>query len=57
VTGRAVLGHLLSEIRTRAPEEAYVALTADVAGRHLYEQAGFRAFTADQTGMQLVLSP
>lgn len=53
--GRAVLEHLLTEIRTRAPGEAYVALTAGDAGRRLYEHAGFRALGGDQTGMQLVL--
>lgn len=55
--GRAVLDHLLADIRARAPGDPYVTLTADAAGRRLYEQAGFTAFTADQTGMQLVLPP
>ena len=55
--GRAVLDHLLAEIEGRAPGEPYVTLTAAAAGRRLYEQAGFTAFTPDQTGMQLVLGP
>ena len=53
--GRAVLDHLLADIRLRAPADAYVTLTADAAGRRLYEQTGFTAFTSDQTGMQIVL--
>ncbi|MBO9556278.1 GNAT family N-acetyltransferase [Cellulomonas sp.] len=54
--GRAVLDHLLADVRARAPEEPYVTLTADDAGRRLYAQAGFTAFGAGQTGMQLVLT-
>ncbi|MDM7830109.1 GNAT family N-acetyltransferase [Cellulomonas edaphi] len=53
--GSVVLAHLLADIRQRAPGEPYVTLTADDAGRRLYAQAGFTPFTADQTGMQLVL--
>jgi ribosomal protein S18 acetylase RimI-like enzyme len=53
--GRAVLGQLLGDIRARAPGDPYVTLTADPAGRRLYERAGFTVFTSDQTGMQLVL--
>lgn len=55
--GRAILDHLLGDIRTRAPGDPYVTLTADAAGARLYEHAGFTAFTSDQTGMQLVLAP
>jgi GNAT superfamily N-acetyltransferase len=54
--GGVVLQHLLADIRRRAPDDPYVTLTADDAGRRLYEQAGFTPFTADQTGMQLVLT-
>lgn len=53
--GRTVLDHLLGDIRARAPDDAYVSLTADAAARTLYERAGFTVFTPDQTGMQLVL--
>ncbi len=54
--GRAVLDHLLADVRRRAPGEPYVTLAADDAGQRLYEQAGFRAFGVGQTGMQLVLT-
>ena len=53
--GRAVLDHLLRDIRARAPGDPYVTLIADDAGLRLYEGAGFTRFTAGQTGLQLVL--
>lgn len=53
--GRAVLDHLLADVAERAPDDAYVCLTTEAAGRALYEAAGFTPLTADQTGLQLVL--
>jgi ribosomal protein S18 acetylase RimI-like enzyme len=53
--GRAVLDHLLADIRRRAPGDPYVALTADGAGVTLYERAGFTPLAVGQTAMQLVL--
>lgn len=40
--GRRVLEHLLTDIRERAPRDAYVTLVADPPGRRLYEQLGLR---------------
>jgi len=54
--GRAVLDHLVADIRDRAPDGAYVSLTADAAGIRLYERAGFTRLTTGQTAMQRVLS-
>lgn len=39
--GRAVTEALVSELRDRAGEGAYVTLTADAPGRPLYESIGF----------------
>jgi ribosomal protein S18 acetylase RimI-like enzyme len=40
--GRRVVGWLLEQIDTRAPEGAYVSLTASAAGQPLFRHAGFR---------------
>ena len=53
--GSAVLDSLLDEIRTQAPQGAYVTLTADPPGRRLYESRGFSDVAPDRTGMHLVL--
>ena len=53
--GLAVLDHLLADVARRAPDDAYVSLTTEAAGRALYERAGFIPLTPDQTAMQLVL--
>lgn len=54
--GRAVLDHLLADVARRAPDDAYVSLTTEAAGRALYQRAGFTPLSPDQTGMQLVLA-
>lgn len=54
--GRAVLDHLLADVARRAPDDAYVSLTTEPAGRALYERAGFTPLTSEQTGLQLVLT-
>ncbi|ADG74091.1 GCN5-related N-acetyltransferase [Cellulomonas flavigena DSM 20109] len=53
--GTAVLDHLLADVAHRAPDDAYVSLTTESAGRALYEGAGFTTLRPDRTGMQLVL--
>ena len=52
--GSAVLDGLLDDIRSRAPEGAYVTLTADPPGRGLYESRGFVDVAPAQTGMSLI---
>ncbi|WP_454048932.1 GNAT family N-acetyltransferase [Cellulomonas sp. Marseille-Q8402] len=54
--GRRVLTRLLEDIRTRAPEGAYVTLVADPPGRALYESLGFRDVAPGATGMVLDLA-
>jgi ribosomal protein S18 acetylase RimI-like enzyme len=44
--GRRVVDWLLKQIDTRAPEGAYVSLTASAAGRPLFGHVGFRDVTA-----------
>ncbi|WP_066909555.1 GNAT family N-acetyltransferase [Millisia brevis] len=51
--GAAVLQSLLAEIRERAEPGAYVTLTADPPGRHLYETHGFEDVAPARTGMWL----
>lgn len=52
--GGAVLDALLDDIRTHAPEGAYVTLTADPPGRGLYESRGFMDVAPARTGMFLI---
>lgn len=51
---RAVLEHLIADIRSRAPADAYVSLIADPPGVPLYEAVGLRP-TAPSVAMALVL--
>ena len=39
--GRHILDNLVEQIRTRAPEGAYITLLADLPGQRLYDQVGF----------------
>lgn len=52
----SVLDALLDQVRAAAPAGAYVTLTADPAGRRLYESRGFTDVAPAATGMQLRLS-
>src|SRR6185312_5135421 len=49
--GGAILDSLLEDIRSRAPEGAYVSLTADPPGRRLYESRGFKDLGTGHDGM------
>lgn len=53
--GDALLGALLTDVRTRAPGDAYVNLLADPPGVRLYERHGFRATAPGSVGMALLL--
>jgi GNAT superfamily N-acetyltransferase len=53
--GGAVLDALIAHIAEHAPRGAYVTLTADPPGRHLYEQRGFVDVAPGRTGMHLVM--
>jgi ribosomal protein S18 acetylase RimI-like enzyme len=53
--GDALLGALLSDIRNRAPADAYVNLLADRPGVRLYERHGFQATAPESVGMALWL--
>lgn len=52
--GGAVLDALLKHIAEDAPVGAYITLTADPPGRHLYELRGFVDVAPQRTGMHLV---
>lgn len=52
--GGAILDALLDDIRSRAPQGAYVTLTADPPGRGLYESRGFVDVSQARTGMHLL---
>jgi GNAT superfamily N-acetyltransferase len=54
--GDRVLGALLTVVRARAPEGAYVNLLADPPGVRLYERHGFRATAPDSVGMAVWLA-
>jgi ribosomal protein S18 acetylase RimI-like enzyme len=55
--GRRMVTWLLDEIRTRAPEGAYVSLIASASGAKLFRQLGFQNVTAPQAvAMQMVVS-
>ena len=53
--GGKILDALLEDIRRRAPQGAYVTLTADPPGRRMYESRGFSDIAPDRTGMHLLL--
>jgi GNAT superfamily N-acetyltransferase len=53
--GSLVLRFLLEQIRSRAPEGAYVSLLADPPGRRLYERHGFVESAPTSVGMVLRL--
>ena len=50
--GRAVLEELLSAILTRAPENPYIVLLADVPGQPLYQSMGIVETAPHSIGMQ-----
>ena len=53
--GRQVVDWLLEQIDTRAPEGAYVSLTASAAGHPLFGHVGFRDVAAPQgVAMEMV---
>jgi GNAT superfamily N-acetyltransferase len=53
--GRCIVIWLLDQIRTRAPEGAYVSLIASASGAELFEQVGFSNVMAPQgVAMQMV---
>ena len=53
--GRRILTGLLEEIRTRAPEGAYVTLLADPPGQRLYRSLGFEEPTNGSVTMHRVM--
>lgn len=53
--GGSLLDSLLADIRDRAPEGAYITLTADPPGRKLYASRGFVDVAPNRTGMHLIL--
>lgn len=53
--GDALLGALLTDIRSRAPADAYINLLADPPGVRLYERPGFQATAPGSVGMALWL--
>lgn len=54
--GSAILDELLRQVHHAVPAGAYITLTADPAGRRLYESRGFAELTPNSTAMHL-LSP
>lgn len=53
--GDALLSALLTDVRSRAPGDAYVNLLADPPGVRLYERHGFEATAPGSVGMALWL--
>lgn len=49
--GKAIMFHLLDELRRVAPAEAYVSLIADGEAGKLYEQYGFKPTAPASIGM------
>ena len=53
--GRHILDTLVEQIRTRAPQGAYITLLADLPGQRLYEQVGFTRPDNGSVTMHLLL--
>lgn len=53
--GSAVLTYLLEQIRSRAPNGAFVSLLADPPGRPLYARYGFAESAPESIGMGMLL--
>jgi ribosomal protein S18 acetylase RimI-like enzyme len=49
--GKAIMSHLLDELRGVAPAEAYISLIADGEANKLYEQYGFKPTAPASIGM------